>query len=137
MDSQKQVQSLSLLNLLEIPRDLLQPLVFEPYPKPTCENYLPIVVNFGLVGSGKSLSSNYLLKDSILDPATFQTPNRGWFDSECPTQKLTFGNTDSLLIIDTIGFDAPDNSDTLVSLQIFEFIKTLLADLYLNGFLFT
>ena len=59
-----------IFDLFSIPEKLSKPIEFElfdieKYNRNSELNYLPVVINFGPTGSGKSLACNYLLRESV------------------------------------------------------------------------
>ena len=128
-------------NLFSIPERLSKPLEFESFniekAKQKCEfNYLPIVINFGPSGSGKSLACNYMLRESVGDNKLY-SKNHVWFAHSTRTSEITIGSSNNLVMVDTVGFNTGENMEYINMIQIFNLLENFIQNLYLNGFIFT
>ena len=130
-------EKIGIMEVLELPQQLLKPLKFEQVDR--TKYVLPRVLTFGLMGQGKSTSCNYILRESFLD----ESKNTGetWFKNKrshsAVTTEISYQESDTLLLIDTCGFDDPIRSDDQNMEEIFTFAKLLLnSSSYLNGLLF-
>jgi predicted GTPase len=127
-------EKIGIMEVLELPQQLLKPLKFEQVDR--TKYVLPRVLTFGLMGQGKSTSCNYILRESFQDESK-KTGGR-WFkgkkSTSAVTTEISYQDSDTLLLIDTCGFDDPIRSDDENMEEIFKFAKVLLNEKsYLNG----